>query len=87
MATSERLSGSSPRYWKIATAFRLMLTATLLLVTWHHAHWSVALTLSGLSAGAEMEQYATRIKFSLLDDAIKRWGRKATMDDLLGRVR
>lgn len=39
---------------------RILGTAAILWVTWHHAHWSVALPLTLMAANNEITAYALR---------------------------
>ena len=44
-------------FWRwLFVLFRLAGEAVVLGFTWHHAHWSVALTLTWLTANMELEQ-------------------------------
>ena len=40
-----------------ANVVRLLLTVAVLWVVWHHSHWSVALTLTGLSLSNEIHAF------------------------------
>lgn len=44
-------------YFHIA---RIVGTAAILRVTWHHAHWSIALPLTLMAANNEVTAYALR---------------------------
>jgi hypothetical protein len=44
-------------FWRwLLVLLRLTGEAVVLGFTWHHSHWSVALTLTGLTANMELEQ-------------------------------
>ncbi len=45
----------------IVTGVRYLLTGFLLVVVWHHAHWSVALCLGLCSLSIEVQQVSTHL--------------------------
>ena len=44
----------------VGDVIRIALTVVLLWIVWHHAHWSVALCLTGLAMANELAAYTVR---------------------------
>ena len=44
-------------YYLFGTAVRIILTGVILVVVWNHAHWSVALAITGLTLNGEAVSY------------------------------
>jgi len=57
---------------KYVTTVRLLLTAWLLFVVWHHAHWSVAACLTLFAVSTELNEYLVKVLMGKVVEELSR---------------